>query len=68
LLPASVQSDSHDKIAMSNGPDSALKRDYSETLFLPRTEFPMRAGLPQPHAAGSHTGAGCQDPRLHTPG
>src|SRR6266850_6649666 len=22
-------------------------RDYSETLFLPRTEFPMRAGLPQ---------------------
>ena len=23
------------------------ERDYSETLFLPRTEFPMRAGLPQ---------------------
>jgi isoleucyl-tRNA synthetase len=23
------------------------KRDYSETLFLPRTDFPMRAGLPQ---------------------
>jgi len=23
------------------------KRDYSETLFLPQTEFPMRAGLPQ---------------------
>ena len=22
-------------------------RDYSETLFLPRTDFPMRAGLPQ---------------------
>ena len=22
-------------------------RDYSETLFLPKTEFPMRAGLPQ---------------------
>jgi len=22
-------------------------RDYSETLFLPQTEFPMRAGLPQ---------------------
>jgi hypothetical protein len=21
--------------------------DYSQTLFLPRTEFPMRAGLPQ---------------------
>src|SRR5882757_9833603 len=26
-------------------PDS--KRDYSETLFLPQTDFPMRAGLPQ---------------------
>jgi isoleucyl-tRNA synthetase len=23
------------------------ERDYSETLFLPQTEFPMRAGLPQ---------------------
>jgi hypothetical protein len=22
-------------------------RDYSETLFLPTTDFPMRAGLPQ---------------------
>jgi isoleucyl-tRNA synthetase len=21
--------------------------DYSQTLFLPKTEFPMRAGLPQ---------------------
>ena len=21
--------------------------DYSETLFLPQTDFPMRAGLPQ---------------------
>jgi isoleucyl-tRNA synthetase len=28
--------------------ESASKaRDYSETLFLPKTEFPMRAGLPQ---------------------
>ncbi|MBZ6076103.1 isoleucine--tRNA ligase [Microvirga puerhi] len=29
----------------------ATARDYSETLFLPQTEFPMRAGLPQrePH-------------------
>jgi isoleucyl-tRNA synthetase len=26
---------------------SKLERDYSETLFLPQTEFPMRAGLPQ---------------------
>ncbi len=25
----------------------AKARDYSETLFLPKTEFPMRAGLPQ---------------------
>jgi len=22
-------------------------RDYSETLFLPKTDFPMRAGLPK---------------------
>src|SRR6266852_4340682 len=26
---------------------SKTARDYSETLFLPRTDFPMRAGLPQ---------------------
>jgi isoleucyl-tRNA synthetase len=26
---------------------SEIKRDYSETLFLPQTDFPMRAGLPQ---------------------
>ncbi|MGA9002576.1 MAG: isoleucine--tRNA ligase, partial [Pseudolabrys sp.] len=26
---------------------SKPERDYSETLFLPQTEFPMRAGLPQ---------------------
>ena len=25
---------------------AAPARDYSKTLFLPRTEFPMRAGLP----------------------
>ena len=25
----------------------AQARDYSETLFLPKTDFPMRAGLPQ---------------------
>ena len=29
-----------------NKPDKP-ERDYSETLFLPQTEFPMRAGLPQ---------------------
>src|SRR3954451_7739064 len=26
---------------------AAKARDYSKTLFLPHTEFPMRAGLPQ---------------------
>src|ERR1700685_1598776 len=26
-------------------------RDYSETLFLPKTDFPMRAGLPQKEPA-----------------
>src|SRR5471032_51212 len=26
---------------------SESKRDYSETLFLPQTDFPIRAGLPQ---------------------
>jgi len=27
--------------------EPAKARDYSETLFLPKTDFPMRAGLPQ---------------------
>ena len=27
--------------------DQPQERDYSETLFLPKTEFPMRAGLPK---------------------
>src|SRR5262245_53162820 len=31
-----------DKTAMTE-----KARDYSETLFLPKTDFPMRAGLPQ---------------------
>src|SRR5260370_4334974 len=26
---------------------AAMTRDYSATLFLPKTEFPMRAGLPR---------------------
>ncbi|MGH6683856.1 MAG: class I tRNA ligase family protein, partial [Pseudolabrys sp.] len=30
-----------------SGPKPEQKRDYSETLFLPQTDFPMRAGLPQ---------------------
>jgi len=30
-----------------SAPKTDAARDYSETLFLPKTEFPMRAGLPQ---------------------
>jgi isoleucyl-tRNA synthetase len=32
---------------MTNTTDTAEKLDYSKTLYLPETEFPMRAGLPQ---------------------
>ncbi len=34
---------------MNDKPDNtkAAEKDYSQTLFLPQTEFPMRAGLPQ---------------------
>src|SRR5712671_3132748 len=32
---------------MSEKPQKSDVRDYSKTLFLPQTEFPMRAGLPQ---------------------
>ncbi len=32
---------------MSSETDSAAERDYSQTLFLPKTDFPMRAGLPK---------------------
>ena len=32
---------------MTEPKTAAAGRDYSETLFLPVTEFPMRAGLPQ---------------------
>ncbi len=32
---------------MNDKPAKTGERDYSETLFLPQTEFPMRAGLPQ---------------------
>ncbi|MCB1422093.1 MAG: class I tRNA ligase family protein, partial [Nitratireductor sp.] len=27
--------------------ENKTDRDWSETLYLPKTEFPMRAGLPQ---------------------
>src|SRR5882724_1870934 len=32
---------------MSEKPQKSEATDYSRTLFLPQTEFPMRAGLPQ---------------------
>jgi isoleucyl-tRNA synthetase len=32
---------------MSEKPQKSDSSDYSKTLFLPQTEFPMRAGLPQ---------------------
>jgi isoleucyl-tRNA synthetase len=32
---------------MSQNPQKSDVSDYSKTLFLPQTEFPMRAGLPQ---------------------
>jgi isoleucyl-tRNA synthetase len=32
---------------MSENPQKSDATDYSKTLFLPQTEFPMRAGLPQ---------------------
>ncbi len=32
---------------MSDKPQKSDSSDYSKTLFLPQTEFPMRAGLPQ---------------------
>jgi isoleucyl-tRNA synthetase len=32
---------------MSQNPQKSDATDYSKTLFLPQTEFPMRAGLPQ---------------------
>src|SRR5450755_1368717 len=32
---------------MSEKPQKSDSTDYSKTLFLPQTEFPMRAGLPQ---------------------
>ena len=32
---------------MSEKPQKSEASDYSKTLFLPQTDFPMRAGLPQ---------------------
>ena len=40
---------------MSDDADKPL-RDYRETVFLPETAFPMRAGLPQAEAESSWRG------------
>ena len=40
--------------------DTAPARDYSETLFLPQTDFPMRAGLASTRAAAPETLGGDQ--------
>ncbi len=32
---------------VSTEPNSETKRDYRDTVFLPKTDFPMRAGLPK---------------------
>ena len=32
---------------MTDTPSTAEQRDYRDTVFLPRTDFPMKAGLPQ---------------------
>ena len=34
-------------VAEAAHPAAASGRDWSKTLFLPQTEFPMRAGLPE---------------------
>ena len=36
-----------DRLTVMTDKLESAARDYSETLFLPQTEFPMRAGLPQ---------------------
>src|SRR3954453_16741822 len=43
LAPSSSQT----RAFMSQNPQKSDASDYSKTLFLPQTEFPMRAGLPQ---------------------
>ena len=42
-----MSSDSNSKTSASSDVQDAGARDYRETLFLPETDFPMRAGLPQ---------------------
>src|SRR5262249_50614119 len=35
------------RLFMSEKPQKSDAKDYSKTLYLPQTDFPMRAGLPQ---------------------
>jgi len=39
---------------------SEEKKDYGETLNLPKTDFPMRGNLPENHKT-NRTISGCQD-------
>ncbi len=49
--PAKAESAASAKLAAAGAGESGIKedggRDWSKTLFLPETEFPMRAGLPE---------------------
>ncbi|SEH14560.1 Isoleucyl-tRNA synthetase [Sphingopyxis sp. YR583] len=36
---------------MTDTPSAAEQRDYRDTVFLPKTDFPMKAGLPQKEPA-----------------
>ncbi|WP_420560999.1 isoleucine--tRNA ligase [Tepidicaulis sp.] len=42
-----MSSDSNSNTSAPSDAQDAGARDYRETLFLPETDFPMRAGLPQ---------------------
>ena len=46
-LPAAKPPATHRAMTDKPGEPKSGERDYSQTLFLPQTEFPMRAGLPQ---------------------
>ncbi len=46
--PSSSQKTTTKKTAAPSAPEAdAAGRDYKQTLFLPQTDFPMRAGLPK---------------------
>ena len=46
MRPAKLRA-REDRLTVMTDKTESTARDYSETLFLPQTEFPMRAGLPQ---------------------